>query len=141
MKTVLLFQQYSAFCVFIPINLPKTSLRSLNIMIHNMGQFTQRLSKNRVCCFSPRHNVTSENRRLGSRRISEGRAQIGGEQAPPRGVRPIGVPRPPQIDAAPIAAPLCAPLAHAHRPPIANFFDGSAGRTWESRKSTLQVGI
>ncbi|KAJ3660485.1 hypothetical protein Zmor_004932 [Zophobas morio] len=24
-----------------------------------MGQFTQRLSKNRVCCFEPRHNVTS----------------------------------------------------------------------------------
>lgn len=36
--------------------------RSLNIMIHNMGRFTQRLSKNTLCCFSPGHNVTNENR-------------------------------------------------------------------------------
>lgn len=34
---------------------------SLNIMIHNTVQFTQRLSKNTVCCFWPRHNVTNEN--------------------------------------------------------------------------------
>lgn len=39
---------------------------SLNIMIHNTDQFTQRLSKNTVCCFWPRHNVTSENRRSAS---------------------------------------------------------------------------
>lgn len=88
-KTILLFQEYSTFCVFIPINLPKTSLRSLNIMIHNMGQFTQRLRKNRVCCFLPRHNVTSENTRQGTPRISEGLTKTCARLATPLVVSPM----------------------------------------------------
>lgn len=40
-------------------------------MIHNIGQFTQRLSKNSVCCFLLWHNVTSENRRSQGREPAE----------------------------------------------------------------------
>lgn len=78
-------------------------------MIHNMGQFTQRLSKNSVCCFLPWHNVTSENRRdrarAGNLTIGSGGGQIAWRTCAPRrpattptARRPMTATRPPQIN-------------------------------------------
>ncbi|KAK9708227.1 hypothetical protein QE152_g27352 [Popillia japonica] len=62
-----------------------------------MGRFTQRLSKNTVCCFLPGHNVTNENRWVHELGISGGRfpcsrgtfAPLDGAQAPPRFYPPM----------------------------------------------------